>query len=56
MYRSWASTFEMLVLLRELGLDPSAPQTRSAIDLVREKVDWGPERGCPGERRRTIRR
>src|SRR5688572_6881107 len=43
--RSWASTLETLMLLRELGVDPSSPQARKAIGLVREKSGWGPEFG-----------
>jgi hypothetical protein len=45
MYQSWASTMETLMLLRELGLDPASPQARKAIELVREKSDWGPYHG-----------
>lgn len=41
--RSWASTFETLMLLRELGLDPDGPRARAAIARVRDNVDWGPE-------------
>jgi hypothetical protein len=40
----------VLMLLREMGLDPSSDQTRRAIDLVRERVTWlgcGP-RECDG--------
>jgi len=44
-FRSWASTMETLMLLREMGLDPANPQARKAIDLVRDKSDWGPEHG-----------
>jgi hypothetical protein len=44
-YQSWASTMETLVLLRELGLDPASPQSRKAIELVRDKSDWGPHQG-----------
>jgi hypothetical protein len=40
-HRSWASTLETLMLLREMGLDPTHAQVRQAIDLVREKSDWG---------------
>lgn len=43
--RSWASTMETLVLLREFGLDPHAPEARAAIDRVRAGSDWGPEFG-----------
>jgi hypothetical protein len=44
-FQSWASTMETLMLLRELGLDPASPQARRAIDLVRDKSDWGPHQG-----------
>lgn len=44
-FRSWASTMETLMLLRELGLDPTSPQARRAIDLVRDRSDWGPHHG-----------
>lgn len=40
-FKSWASTMETLMLLRELGLDPASPQARKAISLVREKSNWG---------------
>jgi hypothetical protein len=38
----WTSTFYTLLLLRDLGLDPAMPRARHAIDLVRDKVTWGP--------------
>ncbi len=41
-YKSWASTMETLMLLREFGLDPTSDQARNAISLVREKSNWGP--------------
>ena len=41
-YQSWASTMETLMLLRELGLDPTSVQARNAIGLVRDKSTWGP--------------
>ncbi|UYN89343.1 MAG: hypothetical protein KIT08_09615 [Anaerolineales bacterium] len=40
-YQSWASTFETLMLLREMGLDPRSEPTRKAIELVREHSNWG---------------
>ena len=43
--QSWASTMETLMLLRELGLDPASAQARNAIDLVREKSNWGADHG-----------
>ena len=39
----WASTFYALLLLRDLGLDPTSTKARRAIDLVRCKVTWGQE-------------
>ena len=42
-YRSWASTFETLVELREMGLDPSGREARNAIALVRDRSTFGPE-------------
>jgi hypothetical protein len=43
--RSWASTMETLMLLRDMGLDPARPETRRAIDLVRDRSTWGAEFG-----------
>jgi len=43
--QSWASTMETLMQLRELGLDPVSAPTRTAIDRVREKSNWGPYHG-----------
>lgn len=44
-YKSWTSTMETLMLLREMGLDPASPQARKAIGQVRDKSDWGPYHG-----------
>lgn len=44
-YRSWASTMETLMLLRDMGLDPASLQARAAIDRVREKSEWGKYHG-----------
>jgi hypothetical protein len=41
--RGWDSTMHVLMLLRDLGLDPSSPQARRAVGLVRDHVTW---RGC----------
>ncbi|HZU27050.1 MAG TPA: hypothetical protein VFA04_16100 [Bryobacteraceae bacterium] len=41
--RGWNSTMHVLMLLRELGLDPASDRARRAIDLVRERVTW---KGC----------
>lgn len=48
--RGWDSTMHVLMLLRDLGLDPACEQARRAVDLVRERVTWfgcGP-RECDG--------
>ncbi len=39
----WDSTMHVLMLLREMGLDPASEQARNAAGLVRERVTW---RGC----------
>src|SRR5579871_1831773 len=36
--RGWNSTMHVLMLLRELGLDPASEQARRATDLVRDHV------------------
>ena len=41
----WESTLFTLLLLRDLGLDPTSEQARTAVSLVRDKVTWGPEFG-----------
>jgi len=41
--RGWNSTMHVLMLLRDLGLDPASDQARHAVDLVRERVTW---KGC----------
>jgi len=41
----WWSNLYTLVFLRDLGLDPASPRARTAIDLVRSTVTWGPEFG-----------
>lgn len=38
--RGWDSTMHVLMLLRDLGLDPASPQAQHAIALVREHVTW----------------
>jgi hypothetical protein len=43
--QSWASTMETLMLLRELGVEPTHPHVRRAIGLVRERSNWGPYHG-----------
>lgn len=41
----WWSTMYTLVWLRDLGVDPARARARAAIDLVRDRVTWGPEFG-----------
>jgi hypothetical protein len=38
----WWSNLYSLVFLRDLGVDPANARVRRAIDLVRERVTWGP--------------
>lgn len=38
--RGWNSTMHVLMLLRDLGLDPASDQARRAVALVRDKVTW----------------
>ena len=41
--RGWNSTMHVLMLLREMGLDPSSAEARRAVSLVRDRVTW---QGC----------
>jgi hypothetical protein len=41
--RGWDSTMHALILLREMGLDPTSDAAQLAVDLVRDRVTW---RGC----------
>jgi hypothetical protein len=41
--RGWNSTMHVLMLLRDLGLDPSSGPARRAVGLVRDGVTW---KGC----------
>jgi hypothetical protein len=41
--RGWDSTMHVLMLLRDMGLDPASEQARRAVDLVRDRVSW---KGC----------
>jgi len=36
----WDSTMHVLMLLRDLGLDPASQQAKQALGLVRERVTW----------------
>jgi hypothetical protein len=38
--RGWDSTMHVLMLLRDLGLDPQSDPARRAVNLVRDKVTW----------------
>ena len=41
--RGWNSTMHVLMLLRDLGLDPASDQACRAVGLVRDRVTW---QGC----------
>src|SRR5262249_59502587 len=41
--RGWNSTMHVLMLLREMGLDPASEEARRAVGLVRDRVTW---KGC----------
>jgi hypothetical protein len=41
--RGWDSTMHVLMLLRDLGLDPAGDQARQALSLVRDRITW---QGC----------
>jgi hypothetical protein len=41
--RGWNSTMHVLMLLRDMGLDPASEEARRAVGLVRERVTW---QGC----------
>jgi hypothetical protein len=41
--RGWDSTMHVLMLLRDMGLDPACDQARRALGLVRDRVTW---QGC----------
>ena len=43
--RCWISTSDTLLLLKDLGLDPTSERARSAVGLVRASCTWGPEFG-----------
>ena len=38
--RGWTSTMHVLMLLREMGLDPASDHARRAVGLVRDHVRW----------------
>ena len=41
--RGWNSTMHVLMLLRDLGIDPESSPARRAVGLVRDRVTW---KGC----------
>ena len=41
----WWTNMYTLLWLRDLGVEPTSPRARRAIDLVRGNVTWGPEFG-----------
>jgi hypothetical protein len=41
--RGWNSTMHVLMLLRDMGLDPASDQARRAVALVHDRVTW---KGC----------
>jgi len=41
--RGWDSTMHVLLLLKEMGLDPASDEARRAVGLVRDRVTW---QGC----------
>jgi hypothetical protein len=41
--RGWNSTMHVLMLLRDMGLDPASDEARRAVGLVRDRVTW---KGC----------
>lgn len=48
--RGWNSTMHVLMLLRDMGLDPASQQARHAVNLVRDHViwqGWGGDKGNP---------
>src|SRR5262245_66454185 len=44
--RGWDSTMHVLMLLRDLGLNPASDAAGQAVGLVRDRVTW---RGCGPE-------
>jgi hypothetical protein len=44
-FPGWSATTDALLLLRDLGLDPTSEQARRAVGLVRDNCTWGPEFG-----------
>lgn len=42
-FPGWISTTDTLLLLRDLGLDPTSARALRAVGLVRDNSTWGPE-------------
>jgi hypothetical protein len=42
-FPGWVSTTDTLLLLRDLGLDPTSERARKAVGLIRDRGTWGPE-------------
>jgi hypothetical protein len=38
--RGWNSTMHVLMLLRDMGLDPASDEARRAVSLTRDRVTW----------------
>jgi hypothetical protein len=38
--RGWNSTMHVLLLLRDMGLDPTSDPARRAVGLIRDRVTW----------------
>jgi hypothetical protein len=45
--RCWIATSDTVLLLKDLGLDPTSERARRAIGLVRDHCIWGPQFGNP---------
>jgi hypothetical protein len=45
--RGWDSTMHVLMLLRDLGLDPASEPARSALERVRDGVHWWDDASYP---------
>jgi hypothetical protein len=45
---TWKSTLYTLLLLRNMGLDPTSAQARTMVGLLRDKVTWGQADGAWG--------
>jgi hypothetical protein len=48
--RGWDSTMHVLMLLRDMGLEPASAQAVRAVDRVRERVVWAGDPSFDGNR------